>query len=487
MPRDLLEGLSSGPRDLLAEKPKGPSEASQYGAQFLSGGNEGIANTLGLPVDLATGVVNMAAGGINKATGSKIPAVEKPFLGSDQIKEALSGIGAIAPRSRDRRKQIVRRVGQGIGETAPFAAGTASTLGSAVKSLAYGASSGAGGAAGQQLSPDDPTAELIGSVLGGLSPALVERTLSGMKAASEARKATPTSTQLKETAATLYDDAEVNGFTAKPFHTRALNSQIKKVADGEGIVTPKSGEVAETMPKVRAAMRMVDEFAGEQMTPTQMQTVRKSLQNAAGSMDASEARIGRIMLDKFDDFAERLAPQFKDAKGVYRRAKKAETLEQLRELAGSRAGQFTGSGFENALRTEYRGLERQIIKGQSKGWTKEEVAAIRKVAQGTKASNAARSVGRLAPKGPVSLVPTLAGAQMGGPLGAAGVAGLGYGGRALATRLGIEAADTAELLVRAGVYEDKVQKLTQAQREALAAVLAAQANDREASNPQERP
>lgn len=456
------------------------------GSQFLSGVNEGIGNTLGLPVDLANTAISAGIAGVNKLTGSNFKPIEKPTLGSEQIKEALAGIGVIGQRSRDRKKQIARRVGQGVGEAAPFI-GSASSLGSAVRTLVYGAGSGAGAATAQQIAPNDPTAELIGSLLGGLAPAALESTISKMQAAAQARKAIPTSEQLKATASGFYDEAERVGFTAKGNQTQGLDNSLKQVAQKEGLVTPRTGTVVDTMPKVKAVLKMTEEFAGSDMTPSQMQSVRRTLQNAAQSADGAEARVGAIMLERFDNFTANFAPQFKQARSLYHRSIKAETLEKARELAGARAGQFTGSGFENALRTEYRNLDRKLIKGELRGFTDAEKAAVKRVARGTFASNAARNVGRFAPTGPVGGIAVVATtATAGGGAGGA-LIGLGFGGRALATRLGIEAADTAELLVRAGVLPQKVQALSTAQREALAAVLAAQLNDREASTSPERP
>lgn len=483
-------------------QPKGRFDAltapDSYPQQIASGVNEGIANTLGAPVDLATGGINALTqgkipastpmfGALNQIGKLGIPALNPDEMvgGSKTFKDALGAMGAIAPPvdESQKGKRFARRVGQGVGEVAPFAAGGASSLAGAIKGLVYGAGSGVGGATAQQIAPNDPTAELIGSFVGGLSPALVDNMVSRMAASAGAKKAIPTSEQLKEMAGDLYTEAEKTGVTAAGQQTTKLHDRIHKIAEGEGLITPKSQEVVDTMPKVRAVMRMTEEFAGSPMTPTQMQAVRRSLQNAAKSTDGSEGRVGTQMLKEFDKYVEPLAPQFKEANGLYHRAMKAETLETARELAIANANKFTGSGFENALRQEYRKLDRAIVAGKLKGFTKTEHDAIKKVARGTLASNMARGVGKLAPTGAVSFaggvgVPAYLGTTAGGPavglaVGAS-TAALGYGGRALATKLGIQATNTAELLVRAGAPAAQVRMMGAAQKEALAAALAAQ-------------
>jgi len=195
------------------------------------------------------------------------------------------------------------------------------------------------------------------------------------------------------------------------------------------------------------------------MDVPQMQTVRKVLSSAAKSADDAERRMATLMLQRFDEFTAPLAPQLAEARRLYARAMRGEQLETLRELAESRTGQFSGSGFENALRTEYRQLNNRIIKGKERGWTPEQAEAIKRVAEGTGASNALRNLGRMAPTGPVSFMsaaglPFGIGTAVGGPVaGAAAATGmsmLGYGARAAASQMGSRNALLAELIARNG-------------------------------------
>ena len=186
---------------------------------------------------------------------------------------------------------------------------------------------------------------------------------------------------------------------------------------------------------------MVDDFASGAMNPDQMQAVRRTFQSAAGSADGAERRIGTIMLKAFDDFVEPLAPQFKEANALYSRAMKGRVIEEAVDLAGNRAGQFTGSGFENALHTEFRRLNRDIIKGRLKGLTADQISAIKKVAEGGPVENVLRGIGKAAPTGIVSAgigggMPFLVGNSLGGPA----VGGLLSGGTMLAGGLGRKAA-----------------------------------------------
>jgi len=252
---------------------------------------------------------------------------------------------------------------------------------------------------------------------------------------------TQSSDELKGLARGLYDDAERLGVTASQPQTQALAAQTRALAAREGAVSP-TGRIASSLPAVKDAIRMADDYAKGTMNPAQMQSVRTSFQGAAGSAVPNERRIGREMLEQFDNFVEPLAPQFKEANALYARAKRGDMIQEAIDLAGSRAGQFSGSGFENALRTEFRALERKIIKGQIKGLTPDQVNAISRVARGGAVENILRGIGKAAPTGVVSAgmaggMPFLIGNALGGPVvgAAAGLGTLAAGttGRAAAT------------------------------------------------------
>lgn len=56
-----------------------------------TGFNKGLAEFAGLPVDIATGALNLIPRGINAVAGTALPTIEKPFLGSEHIKALMSG------------------------------------------------------------------------------------------------------------------------------------------------------------------------------------------------------------------------------------------------------------------------------------------------------------------------------------------------------------------------------------------------------------
>ena len=70
------------------------------------------------------------------------------------------------------------------------------------------------------------------------------------------------------------------------------------------------------------------------------------------------------------------------------------------EGAELKAGFYSGSGYENALRSEFRNF--LLNENKTKGFGKEELDAIRKVAKGGPIENVLRFFGKAAPTGIVS-------------------------------------------------------------------------------------
>lgn len=138
-------------------------------AQGTSGINEGIAMTLGAPVDITNLALRAGAAGVNALTGSDIQLPVDAFGGSKTFGEAMAP--AIRPESENPANQVVRRIGQEVGTNLIPSLGVAARstrpVQSAVSQAAITLGSGTGAAAAEQVFPDNPYAELVGSILGG--------------------------------------------------------------------------------------------------------------------------------------------------------------------------------------------------------------------------------------------------------------------------------------------------------------------------------
>lgn len=441
--------------DPVADEATVQDQPSAYGSQIFSGLLEGATGALGAPIDLVNNfVVAPAVSGINSLLGTNIQPSATPLGGSAGLRQGL----AISPGTENSGEQFARRVSQSVGGAAVPLAGSAKTAGQVLSGLATATGGGIGGATAQHIAPGNVWLEIAGELLGGIGTGAAISSLADRAARKSAESAIPTIEQLKDEASDLYRAAEERGIVAAAEDTQVLSQRIKNIARQEELITPK-GRISPEYPKAAEAVKLLEDYSGEVMNPRQMQVIRETLADARNSTQGKERRIASKFLSEFDSFTDPLAPELRRAREVSQKYLKAGQLETARELAGARAGQFTGSGFENALRTEYRALDRRIVKGQEQGWNPEQIQAIQNVSRGTPLSNTARNIGRMSPTGPVSFmatagVPFMIGNAIGGPgLGTAlgaGAAALGYGARGAATSMGIRNAEIAELLTRGG-------------------------------------
>lgn len=319
-----------------------------------------------------------------------------------------------------------------------------------------------GAASGYNDAPDDTlgsrltsaaTGAGVGAAIGGISGGVL-----GGLAGRAQTAAIPTVKELEDQAGAIYDAARASGVTASPQMSQGIANTIEGIAKSENIILPKSGKVDASYPKIAGILDVFKEYSGEPLDVGRLQAIRRRIQDAAKSADPGERRIATIMLGEFDDFATNVSPELAEASNIYWKAKTGEMIDQAIELADNRSGQYSQSGMENALRTQFRQLNAQIIKGRVKGITPELADQISLVADGAPIQNFARWAGKFATRGPVSALPTIlaggSGFALGGPVGAA----LATGAVALPAELGkfvaektaIRNADIASALARSG-------------------------------------
>jgi hypothetical protein len=180
--------------------------------------------------------------------------------------------------------------------------------------LITAAGGGAGAATAQRAFPGNPLAELGGELIGSGASGAGLFGLARRNARQTAEAAVPSIEDLRGQASARYDAAEADGLTAAQDQTQALAENFRGIATREGLISP-TGRISEAYPKAREAIRMLDDYAQGEMTPVQMQSVRRVLSDAANSSDGAEQRMATIMLREFDDFTAPLAPGLDEARG----------------------------------------------------------------------------------------------------------------------------------------------------------------------------
>ena len=424
--RAIAAGDLVAAQQLLAEANRvAPPPQTSLPVQTMSGVNEGIAGALGTPIDL-----------LNKGLGMVGMSSDYPVGGSQSLKDlfqAMTGgtaISDVPPQTT--AQKIARRGGQEVGSALPMAATMAVSAPTAVANAApsvlnagrqlwsdvgtafrdapgkfmaneAAAAAGGGAAAGavEQAFPDNPTAETIAQLVGGLGGSLAANTVERL--ATRLPKGPQSVADLKAAAGDLFDDVrQANmAFPATTFGN--IGAAARVIARDQGILMP-NGRIDPEYTKVQGVLNLLDLYArGTVIDPAQILATRQGISSRArDAAGTSEGVILRRILKEFDNETSQLAPQIGVANAMYQRAMKGETLTDLLDIARVNAGQFSQSGMENAVRGQFRDLARRIVRGQEVGWSPDEVTAINQIAAGGTLDNALRFIGKFAPRGPVS-------------------------------------------------------------------------------------
>lgn len=403
---DLARSVASGVTFNFADEiAGGMNTLTGLGPSDTLSGNIAAERTRDASIDPGTRLLGEAVGAIGTGTGL-----------------ARGGLSLL----KNAKPTITSLMSRGAGEGAIYGGLFGAGHGEGVAGKATGAMTGAG----------------LGALTGG-----VTAPVAGAVARRLSKPTAPTIDTLRKEAKTAYSAAEDAG---------VLVSQPSfKVAVGEiSDAATKAGIDKTIHPSATAALKRLEEVAGPQ-TIEKLDILRRVIKGAASSNSADERRIAGIMIDKLDDYMVSLKPKdvsagnameavshLNKARNLWSRFRKGETIQEAITRAENRAAQFSGSGMENALRTEFRAIAQNPKR--LRVFSKEEQDAIIKVARGGPLANAMRMLGKFAPRGVVSTALDVGlGYSLGGPAGVAAVAGLGETGRQTATALTKESARLA--------------------------------------------
>lgn len=265
----------------------------------------------------------------------------------------------------------------------------------------------------------------------------------------------PTTEALREGAESAYQQADNAGVIVRQQSMDGLAGRIaQRVA--------KEGFDVDLHPQVAAALRRLSTDAQGDLTFQGLDTLRKVIRNASDSTSKSERRLAQLMINELDDFVGGMGAKdvisgdpitasaaIRQARDLYARASKSGEIQELMTRARLNAPNFSASGLENAIRTEFRRLARNPRRLRLFNAT--EQAAIRKVAEGGPLENSLRMLGKLAPTGVVSgALSGGMGYAIGGPAGAALTTGTGALSRGGATMMTLRNARIADELMRRG-------------------------------------
>lgn len=509
--------------EVASQYTKSQKPQSNITGQTLTGTYEGIAGMAGAPVDAFAGLL-----GIDDAFGGS-KSIERGL-------DAISGLAGKVTGNEDARalysdvdpqttlQSIGRKGGRVVGESivaapalvaaAPTSAMTAlagqrtaptttqvlregfAELGTAAKAApaAFAAAEGAvsvgaglGSGIATEVFPENPTAQMVGTMLGATVASGAYRPVEKMINRLKGTKSDVPMTynEMTKEAGNLYEFQKAQGMNVQPALTQGIADDIFRMLDEKGMLgaPTKTGKpkVDSEYTAIQSQLDKFDAYAPTGMTAAQLQTVRRSLSNKIFETDGSERTALRNMLKIFDDYTSELAPEIKVANNLYSRAMKAKEIDTLLEQLKSRPAYINGD-VENAIRTEFRPLLRRIVDGKEMGWTKDEIEMLKNIVQGGNIENAARFFGKFAPRTAASIflgqtTPALLAFQLSGDPTVAGAtalttAGIGTIGQRVGTSVQQQNIDGLMRQITGGrVIEPEIERRMRA---ALASLYAGQ-------------
>lgn len=268
------------------------------------------------------------------------------------------------------------------------------------------------------------------------SPVPAGRPIRARKSAT--RRSAPNLDEVKREAAEAFETSRRAGAVIEPKKFATLADDIAK-----GI---EAGRHPRLHTQIPAALDDLTTMRQAPQSLDDLHKFRQTLQDISASQIPGERRLAMQALNKLDDFIADIGPAdilAGDSAGaaalqrgikLWSRVSKTEEIQELVRRAGISAGQYSGSGFENALRVQFAQLARN--QKRMRRFTPAERKAIEEAAKTGGLHAIARWFGKLAPRGVVST--TLSGGlghMAGGPAGAAGMYGAGELGRAAATAM----------------------------------------------------
>lgn len=429
------------PANPVASSLPGPLGAFQdFSRAFQSGANQGM--TLGFGDELQAGLfaIPEAIGGAIQGRGFDLGQGYNTALdrvrGIDEASAALNPTANVAGNI----------TGNAVlaGSLPNFSRGAAPTIGSmagrgVADGLVYGALAGFG--TGEELNDRVQQAVTGGAIGAGLGGAVggVAGALANRGVAASTRAADDITAEADQ----LYEATRNSGVVFP-------QQQVRTVADDIAAEAITEGLDPDLHPMATAALRRLQAASDGNMTAQDAHTIRRVLGAARNNMtNPDQARIAGMMTRRFDDMMSAI-PEFAQANSVNQVAHKTRLIEEtIQRAQDMSAANYSASGFENALRQQFKGLLTRP--NALRGFSEAEIAAIRKVAEGGPIENILRYVGRLAPTGVVSGgIAGGAGYALGGIPGAATVLGTGIAARNAATASTLNNANLARALIASG-------------------------------------
>lgn len=389
--------------------------------QITSGLTEGAANMLSLPNTVEMGLRSIGPA-IGNAAGGNFEMPQESWLpdAGARFRGAADAAGSMTPVTDDPTGKFGRRVAQEIGANIIPAMGTPAKVASVVSS----ALSGVGAATAQHFLPGNQLAEFAGQVIGGGVPVSIGNQVERMGMA----KAAPTLDDLRAAKSAAYSAVDNLGAQYSP---KAVEDLILRMQAAGAKINPLRHQ------KAASVLDDIKGLAGQPQTLTQLDELRQVIKrDLLDTADGGERHWGKEFQSTLDDFIATAHPGFASGDKIARSSNvmtgapsttiQSGTLGGIDEVAASTAinkarslnGRYkrvedferqmtkadnatAASGSGGNLNNQIRQKARQILDNpkRTRGYSPEELEALKKVVQPGRGEDALRGIGKIAPGG----------------------------------------------------------------------------------------
>jgi len=440
----------SGQQQPAPEAPPSQPQAPAYDGGIFRAATEGSQAGLmgGFDDEITAGMLAPIDAGIDWLKGDGFD-MGKAYTRKQQMLDAQKG----ARRAEHPIASIGGELAGGLALGTKIPSLAARPAASLLGRVGLGAAEGAGYGALYGAGEAKPGERLSGAAKGGAVGAGIGGTVGlvgGMLARRSARNAMPpppTSDDVLAQSQALYRASEQQGVKFKDTGIQHLGANLKMAA----------GRINDRLrPETAGFMDEIDALFNNDMSLEVFDEFRKSLNKSIPKAKPDDVRTLTAMKKVLDHFADNVpagqmtggpagVDMLKEARQMWSRGMKAETVERIMDVADVQTGQYTQSGLANTITREMRTLYKQIVKGKAaNNWTKEEIALIRQMAKGGSSSSIVNLFAKFAPRGVVSIIGGQAAGSMIPGVGNIAVPLLGHVAGQAADRAALQAARTLQ-------------------------------------------
>jgi len=355
--------------------------------------------------------------------------------------KAIESLGTMIglPKAETLPEQMIQAAGGGVAAPIAQIPGAARLATSAITPTGREIARVAAAQPSAQLAAGGVAAP-VGEVVGEVTESPVAATLASMLtgglvgARRGEQEVAPTREAVRAESQNAYQRATQAGVIVSPTSLQnAVGNIAKQVAD--------AGYDPGLHPRVKAVLDRLELEGQQPRTLDELERLRRVASGAAASNERDERRLGKIIVGQIDNYVNKLdAPdliagdkaginELRTARNLWSRNAKADVFEQMVDRAQTTGESvYTQSGYENALRGEFRRLANN--QNKLRQFTADEQAEIKQIARGGNLQNMLRLMGKFSPTSVIA-APLSAGTGyvLGGPAAAVGVPAVGLAAR----------------------------------------------------------